>query len=282
MNRIVFVTILSCVFLSTALLAQNSPQLPPPTATLNVEHAPTLYLARVISVDPANRDAYVRWLERSQRPVWQELKRRGYLADETVFELTKVVSGSAVPSWNFLLLAHIASGVTAPVFLQAEREGELSTRHDGAAGDSVPFAMRRSEVLRSTPNSYYPVPAASNRNREAEAEFLIEYIAVQNTPAALDEYRESMRVSIGPAIGERVRNGTGFSFFALETLSVEFAEAGMPNWNQIHVSGLLPRRTDEPHMPWPPAVAAVLGKLESIRTKPRIDRSHAIRQLAVR
>ena len=126
----------------------------PPTAALDVDDAPALYLARVVSVDPANRDAYVRWLERSQRAVWQQLKRRGYLADETVFEVNKVLSGSEVPTWNFLLLAHIASGVTAPVFLQAEQEVERSTRHDGASAESVPVRVRRVEVLRSTPNSY--------------------------------------------------------------------------------------------------------------------------------
>jgi len=250
-----------------------------PAAALDVEDAPTLYLARVIFVDPANRDAYVRWLERSQRAVWQQLKRRGYLADETVFEVDKVLSGSEVPTWNFLLLAHIASGVTAPVFLQAEREAEReverSTPHDGAAADSVPVKVRRVDVLRSTPNSYYPVPEVMDA---ADAEFVIEYIAVQTTQAALDEYRETMRVSIGPVVGEHMRNGTRFSFIALETVSVEFAEAGMPNWNQIHVRGGLP---DDP-IPWPSTLAAAYRKLDSIRTKPRIDLSHAIRQLAVR
>ncbi|GAC1456578.1 MAG: hypothetical protein PVSMB1_06280 [Gemmatimonadaceae bacterium] len=53
-------------------------------------------------------------------------------------------------------------------------------------------------LLRSTPNAYYPEPTAANRLREAEATFNVEYIDVNHTTAALDEYRDAMRRVIGP------------------------------------------------------------------------------------
>lgn len=156
---------------------------------------------------------------------------------------------------------------------------ERRVQPDGAGADAVTFHVRRVEVLRSTPNSYYPIAAPSIRDREADVEFAIEYIAVQNTPAALDEYREAMRVTLGPRVGERVRAAVDFNFRALETASVEYSETGMPSWNQIHVNGLLPGTTRAAR---PPAIEAIFQRLEEIRAKPRVDLTHALTELAVR
>jgi hypothetical protein len=206
-----------------------------------------------------------------QRPEWEELKHRQALADVTVFETdTALAQTPDVPPWNFLLLTHVAPGADVKAVLQVEHQTNNATSQGSAR-------TRRLEVLRSTPNSYYPTPAPSRAARENEAEFLIEYIAVHDTPAELNEYRETMRQTIGPSVGERVRKGEKFSFIALETVSVEYAEPGMPTWNQIHVNSGLP---DD--LPRPAALEPFYQHLTTIRTRPRVDGVRALRDVGVR
>jgi hypothetical protein len=88
----------------------------------------------------------------------------------------------------------------------------------------------RSGSGESSARSPYPEPTAANRVREGEATCEVEYIDVNHTTAASDEYRDAMRRVIGPPVGEHVRNGT--YFMAPETVSVEYAEPAMPTWNQ--------------------------------------------------
>jgi hypothetical protein len=251
------------------------------------------YVARVIAVELAKRDSFVSYMRGTQLPIWSTLKRKGYLSAQSVFEVDTVLTSAAgVPRWNFLLLPRIAPGVDAGQFLQAEQEagGVL-----GAASSSkprAPFDVKRVEVLRSTPNSYYPVPAGRYRSREADARYVIEYIGVRDEPSALNQYREATRVSIGPAVGELVRAARQFNFIALETVAVQSTGPGMPKWNQIHVNGYLPDASggsgddfDAALRGVNPAAGgrdSVFGRLGAIRVKPREDVTHLVPERGLR
>lgn len=257
---------------------------------------PAVYVARVISVSAQGRDGFVSCLRRRELPVWQRLKRNGLLADQSVFETTSVrLRAPGVPTWNFLLLSRLAPAVTPDAFFKAEKKRggkrAAATRCEGAPG----VETLRVEVLHSTPNSYYPRPAAGTRTSDAPTEFavpyIVEYIAVRESPEALDEYRETMRSNIGPAVGLLIRDNLLLNLIALETVSVRYAQPGVPNWNQIHLRGYFPEKG-----PVPPGVldgalrrvnpqnggtAGVFGRLDAIRTKPREEVARRLPELAV-
>jgi hypothetical protein len=271
--------LLLLIFVGSALQTAGGQTTQPPAnpAPLADQTHPATYICSVVVVDTADRDRYVSWLARVQRPVWQELKRRGQLADAYVYEVHKVRSALPnVPAWNFLLLMQMAQEALPKDFLEAER---ALVKAQSGPDAPAKFTVRRIEVLRSTPNSYYPEPTAANRLREAEASFDLEYIDVNHTTAALDEYREAMRRSLGPRTGELVRSGIYFNFMALETVSVEYAEPAMPSWNQMHFNGGLP---NEVTVPRSPEIQAIFRRLGDIRVKPRTDTVFVVPELTVR
>jgi hypothetical protein len=64
-------------------------------------------------------------------------------------------------------------------------------------------------------------------------DYAVEYIAVRNTPEDLNAYREIMRASLGPALGQvLIPRGLIYGLTALETVSVEYSAESMPSWNQ--------------------------------------------------
>jgi hypothetical protein len=257
---------------------------------------PEVYIGRVISVRAAGRDAFVSCLRQSEVPVWQKLKRDGLLADESVFEMSSLnISAPGVPSWNFLILSHIPPGVKPDAFFKAEKKQKDKVSPGPWCEDAPGVVTRRVEVLRSTPNAYYPRPPTENRTPDAPTEFtvpyIIEYIAVRETPAVLNKYREAMRLNVGPAVGLLIREEWLLNLIALETVSVKYAQSGMPGWNQIHIRGLLPdkgsrlaafdgalRRVN----PQGGGYAGIFGGFDSIRTKPREEIARQLSELAIR
>ncbi len=130
-----------------------------------------------------------------------------------------------------------------------------------------------------------------DRRALPSVQFIVEYIAVQNSPDALAEDRETMRTSIGPAAGQLVRDGYLHELRALETASVEYAQAGMPRWNQIHVRGFFPDKGPTPAAmdeamkqvnPQRGGFAQVFGRLDAIRSKPREDVARQLYELDLR
>ena len=261
--------------------------------TANVER-PAVYVARVLSVSAEGRDAFVSCLRQKALPVWQRMKRDGLFADQSVFETASVrLSTPGAPHWNFLLLSHLAPYATPDTFFEAEQKPERNqppgTRCEEVAG----VETRRVEVLHSTPNSYHPRLTPS---RDAQAEstvpYIVEYIAVRESPEALNEYRETMRTTIGPALAEAIRDNMLLNFIALETVSVRYAQPGVPKWNQVHLRGYFPdkglvtrdaldgalRRIN----PQSGGAAGISGRLDAIRTKPREDVAQQLPDLAVR
>ncbi|MCA1602273.1 MAG: hypothetical protein LC776_11730 [Acidobacteria bacterium] len=256
---------------------------------------PAVYVARVVSVSAAGRDAFVSCLRQKELPGWRRLKRVGLLADQSVFETTSLrISAPGVPPWNFLLLTRLAPAAAPDAFFKAEEKlrGKKRPRCEEAPGREV----RRVEVLHSTPNSYYSRPDHGNRLPGAPTEFsvnyIVEYIAVRQTSEALDEYRETMRRNNGPAIGQLIREGWLLNFIALETVSVRQTQPGVPNWNQIHVRGYFPEKGTVPPSdldgalrsvnPQGGGTAGIFGRLDAIRTKPREDVARQLPELAVR
>ena len=258
---------------------------------------PAVYVARVFSVNARGRDGFVSCLRRKELPVWRRLKRDGLLANQSVFETTSVrLSAPGVPAWNFLLLSRLAPAVTPDTLFEAEKR-RRGRRSPGTSCEDAPgVEALRVEVLRSTPNSYHPSWAVGTTAPDAQAEFtvpyIIEYIAVHETPEALNEYRETMRTKIGPAVRQLIRDRQLLNLIALETVSVRQARPGVPEWNQIHLRGYFPdkgpvppgaldgalRRID----PQGGGAAGVFGRLDAIRTKPREDVARQLLELAVR
>ena len=107
--------------------------------------------------------------------------------------------------------------------------------------------------MRATPASYHPAPA--QRARRNDLAFVVELIRRGGGDclfeplswAALDEYRETMRTSIGPAVGLLVRD------------------------NQFYCEELNPERGD---------FRKVFARLDAIRAKPRGDVAEEIVSLS--
>jgi len=158
--------------------------------------------------------------------------------------------------------------------------------------------VRRTETLRTTPNSNYGRVTAEDdaKARELKVEFGIEYIAVKDTPETLKRYQENMSVNIGPSMGLLIRDGWTFSFVANETVKVHYFQAGMPRWNQVHISGRSFATSSATRDAYAAAREAALravnpnnggyegvfGALPSYRTRPRVDRASQLFDLAVR
>ena len=258
-----------------------------------IEHAAAVYVASVVWVAPGSRDAFVSCLMQSDVPVWRELKQIGLLLDESVFETTSVrTTGPDVPAWNFLLLSHLVPSVTPAAFMAKQRQ-EVERAKRAGCEEAPGIERRRMEVLRSTPNSNYPRPtvAEDRQAQDSGVEFFIEYIAVNETPAALDQYRESMRSNIGPAVAQLIRDNWLFNLIALETVSVQHTQPNVPRWNQIHVRGYFPDKGPVPAAldgalrkvsPDGGGAAGVFGRLEPIRKLVREDIARQLLDLSVR
>src|ERR1700683_1364412 len=192
------------------------------------DEGPAVFVFRIISVDAAQRDAFVACLAKSDLPFWRDLKKKGLLGKVSVYETTSVESSKpGVPAWNFVISSEVAPDATADSLLQAldKRKG-----CDSAPG----IELRRVETLKTTPNNHYARATVEGDRiaREKKVEFSIEYIAVD--PAKLDRWNE-IYIRIDPAMGLIIRDGTFFSRDALLTVKVNYSQPGMPVWNTLHV-----------------------------------------------
>lgn len=257
--------------------------------TVNVER-PAVYVARVLSVRAEGRDPFVSCLRQKALPVWQRMRRDGLLADQSVFETASVrLATPGAPHWNFLLLSHLAQSAPPDTFFEAEQKQPPGTRCEEVPG----VETRRVEVLHSTPNSYHPrLTPSTDTQTDFTVPYITEYIAVRESLEALNEYRETMRTTMGPVLAQAIRDDMLLNFIALETVSVRYVQPGVPTWNQIHLRGYFPekglvtrdaldgalRRLN----PQSGGAAGVSGRLDAIRTKPREDVARQLPELAVR
>jgi len=221
------------------------------------------------------------------------------LAKVSVFETTSVTcSEPGVPAWNFVISSQLAEGAKADSFVQAieKRKG-----CENAAGVEV----RRVETLRTTPNCNYlrSTSAGDLKARESKVEFSVEYIAVKDTPEALDRYRNFMSLYECLGANSMIRDfnrgdGWWFGAVALEMVKVNYSQPGMLNWNQVHFVGTIPGKKDPTARKadgdaavrevipagvasaWEAELAAM--RSSSFVTYPRLDHARQLFELAVR
>jgi hypothetical protein len=195
-----------------------------------------MFVAQVVGLEPGEREAYLDHLYAHHFPVWRTLHKDGVLAETRVFEMTRIeISAPEIRPWHYLILTQLVEGVDAQLFLAAEQAARSRT-----SAKSPCSAVLRTEVLLSTPGSFYPVPAQRHSGRAGDVVFYIEFIGVDETPASLAKYRDLMQRYFGPANGQLVTEGFLFDFVALETVEVLDRVDGLHSWNQLHVSGDLP------------------------------------------
>ena len=264
----------------------------PPTAPMAPDASGALYVAEAIAVTPETRDAFVDCLRSDAHRHWRSLQQAGLLADVSVFETSTVREATeGAPGWTIFVLSHLRPRASASAFFGfGGSRQKFSTPASCTARASV--EVRRVEVLQPTPNSSYPKATLADDAEAvaANVQFVVEYIAVRDTPVSLDEYRNKMRANMGAAMGLMIPQKVFFEFLALETVSVEFSQPGMPAWNNIHVRGFYPGKAAPPETdaalrhvnPGGGGSAGFFGSLKAIRTKAREDVTCALFDLAVR
>jgi hypothetical protein len=150
--------------------------------------------------------------------------------------------------------------------------------------------------MRSTPNASWAREAAADdlKARELKVEFGIEYIAVKDAPETLHRWSEFMRLYEGPPAGVWIRDGWGFSALALETVKVNYRQAAMPGWNNIHIVGRIPGKDPTARKAFSdaarnqmvpgglPAFTAESAAIDSFVSNARVDNVRQLFDLAVR
>jgi hypothetical protein len=188
----------------------------------------------------------------------------------SAYEKTGELNELSGPDWSFLIL------------WDTERVEDLALARtvEAQCANVEGVVLLRSEIMTPTPASFHP--AASNAPRRPDLAFIVEFIAVEETPASLNEYRETMRTSIGPAVGRLVREQQFYMMIGLETREV-LAHNEAFRWNQIHIRGVFPE-----FGPTPPSMtaymeeadpdrggfASVFARLDAIRPKPQDALAH--------
>ena len=241
----------------------------------------SVYMARVVSVSAQARDAYVGCLRRTELPRLLALKEQGLLLEHSAFETTSVQSTAPeVPAWNFFFLDRVP--------LKTTRSQAL--REIVGPCDAAGVEVRRIETLRATPDSYPPKAGPQSEHLAPSVQFVVEYINVQETPTAKREYREAMRTSVGPAIGQLVHDGIFYSLGSFATASVEYTQPGMPHWNEIHVRGYFPEKGPSPAEldtamrqvnPQRGGATEVFARLDAVRSTAREDYARQLHELDV-
>ena len=275
---------------STVTFAKDDPLPCPHPAPRVFDTSGAAYVADTIFVTPDRRDQFVACLRARARRHWARLRDNGLLADVSVFETTQLRLTTGRVGWNFLILSHLRPGVSPAQFFDSA-DNALHSSAGGVCTAARGVEVRRIEALRPTPKSSYPrTSEADDREaRDRKVAFIVEYIAVDDTPAALNQYRESMGQNMGPAMGLMIPEQTYFQLLALETEQVKYSQKDAPSWNQIHIRGFYPEKGADPEE-MPLALRRVnssagrdfFADLNKIRTMPREDEARQLYELAIR
>jgi hypothetical protein len=190
------------------------------------------FLVRVFAVAPDQEQAFIEHLQECRRPVWDELTGGGLVSAVHLFELSEMETTYSVsPPWRYLLVAHLETDASAADFSAAERASACS------AGSDIPtYSLVREAHMVCTPNSCFGMPEPVYPDAPLGIDFLIEFIAVEDTAASLTKYHDLMSSYIGPANGLLVKRGTLHCFVALETTANEIGTDEAVPWNQLHLS----------------------------------------------
>jgi hypothetical protein len=255
-------------------------------------HEPAVYFARVIRADdPAE---YARFLEERYLPAWRALRDDNVIQSMSTVLVTQVRERQdGVPDWNIVQVGRVPDGGDALAFFDAEGETaqQLSPDAGGAATQAPRAATLRWETLRTTPNSHNPNASSASEGRRGDVTVSLEYIHVTPTMDALQRYQQLMAESVGPAMRDLVRAGAAYNYVPLETDTVVYQALEMPDWNQLHVTGMFPAGAAEFRAQFDAALrrvdarssgyAGVFGEFDKLRTKARWDRSRELAALRI-
>jgi hypothetical protein len=240
--------------------------------------SPNRFVVQTVLAKASSSAPFETCLRDMEMPRWRELQRRGDLVSNAVYAKAGDLNSLPGPEWSHLLVTELKPSTETPAIF------------DGVSrcAASAHATIVRSEEMAATPNAYHPGKRLSEAPRRRDLAFVVEFIPVSPTKAALDEYREIMRTSIGPAMGRLVEEGAHLNLIALETTKVHTALSGGFPWNQIHIRGFYPdpgatspamTRYMEEAAPDRGGFAQVFGRLDRIRTKPRDNVAREIMEL---
>lgn len=244
-----------------------------------------VYIARIFNINE-NNEQTLNQLEKLVMPVWNQLVEDEYLITQQLFETNEIYpKETEFKNWNYLLLSKIPRSISANDFFKKE---SILLGNDSLF-QQIGFELLRSEILMPTPNSYYPNPIEESSNSDLEIEYWIEYIAVNNDKESLDEYRTMMEQYFGLGAGLSVNEGKLYCFIALETTDVHFTNNKVPDWNQIHIMGILPNVEESPNLDSVmkakgidrEQMMSIVSRVYSIRTKPREDSSFELKRFRI-
>ncbi|WP_042198704.1 hypothetical protein [Paenibacillus camerounensis] len=187
----------------------------------------TYYLAFTYNIPKEALRAYSQYLHTVVLPVYDELKHSGITGYEIYRHRITTEQYGKFTVWNTLHLIQLDSRGHAEECLH-----RLTAIEKFSAAELI-----RQEVLFSTPESNYPIPATGTRRRWFQPLQIVEYVDV--AADALDEFREIMIHGNGPAMRYILEERNWCqSFTALETTNILYHNDRYPGWNQIHVIAL--------------------------------------------
>lgn len=239
---------------------------------------PHSVVAQTFSGSAEGSDEFIKCLDQSVRPEWQRLREVGQLVSNQVYRKVGQRDDRPGVEWSVLIVSAGNSDRSARAFLKGPQQCARTT---GAA-------LARADLMRPTPASFHPAPGS--RPKRPDLAFIVEFITVNEEPAALGEYRETMRTSIGPAIARLVKENQFFSMIGLETVKVLQSSSSASEWNQLHIRGYYPEfgatpaamtRYMQEANPAMGDFQQVFRRLDSLRPKPRDDVAQEVEQLSL-
>jgi len=163
---------------------------------------------------------------RAYQPAWAKLHHDGELVSLNIYERALPARSAG---WNYLLVFRV--GESPHQYLEKERAVLAEMQLAELPG------VHRVEILQATPNAWSPFPGSGGVDIGRLA-FTAEYIEVKAD--RLDEYRDTMFQTSGPAMQQLIADGFVYNFMAMETCEVIFQASSDTPWNQIHLIGIKP------------------------------------------
>ena len=240
--------------------------------------APPSLVAQTFFGPAETSNVFVNCLERSAKRRWSQLRRAGKLLSNHVYRKVGQRNGQPGVDWSVLIVSAATSDRSAPALIGVPRRCSRSTG----------MKLIRADIMRATPASYHPAP--DSRPMRPDLAFVVEFIPVKNRTDALEEYRETMRTSIGPAVGRLVWENQLYSMVALETAKVLQRSNAPFEWNQLHIRGYYPEVGTTPTLmtrymqevnPRRGDFRQVFRRLDAIRTKPRDDIAQEVSRTSI-
>jgi hypothetical protein len=190
------------------------------------------FIARLYGVRPGMSAAFTSHLRDCCLPLWRKLRAESVVSAVSVFELLPDDPAAPVTSpRRFILVAELNPGTRSRDFHDAEEASCCL-----GPSDSSLYTVLLEERMACTPRSCHGELASSYADAPRGIDYLIEFIAVEESAASLNQYRNLMMDYFGPVNGHLVREGMMHCFIALEATEILSETPGVTRWNQLHIS----------------------------------------------